>query len=339
MPTANKNFWGAFSPGWNFDVSSLMVLVNEGEELRYRLSYQHLVQAVAAAPVVGLQTHLRSYDFPLDPGSLTYVSPYGCKAAPLRNPQLENAIRLNGLLNDGVYSVFEFLPVSKIRSRMILMVLWATFTWIFFGGLIVFLVLRPDATWIGFYICVVMTAWSIILRVIEFSRVKPAIINEDNVTSPDEDVAMFILGRNHSAFILCGSRINLKTWTSSGPIYRDDSSMLLSKQTLQIITSAGSLIVLLFIFTAVPNGSTMDQLAFILLNLLGQANTLIGQHLNSKRCLDRLKKVDEQKVKDRTDVMLYFLGNLRSQVTRTGRRLWVYSRRQIDGESGKRRLW
>lgn len=128
---------------------------------------------------------------------------------------------------------------------MILMVLWATFTWIFFGGLIVFLILRPDATWIGFYICVVMTAWSIILRVIEFSRVKPAIINEDNVTSPDEDVAMFILGRNHSAFILCGSRINLKTWTSSGPIYRDDSSMLLSKQTLQIITRAGSLIVLL----------------------------------------------------------------------------------------------
>ncbi|KAK7961690.1 uncharacterized protein PG986_002515 [Apiospora aurea] len=78
---------------WMFDVSALMVLISENEELKYRLSGRNLLQAICAAPVSGIQTYLKSYDVLLEPSSYTYFSPYGGKSAPLRNLALENAIK------------------------------------------------------------------------------------------------------------------------------------------------------------------------------------------------------------------------------------------------------
>ncbi|RYO88450.1 hypothetical protein DL766_004293 [Monosporascus sp. MC13-8B] len=104
----------SYSPqSWSFDVSSFMILVSEGEELRYRLSQRDLMQSIVAAPVVGLQCYIRSYDLLLEPGSLQYFSPRGCKSAPLRHARLEHAIRLQGLLKDGSYSVFRIPPRAQ----------------------------------------------------------------------------------------------------------------------------------------------------------------------------------------------------------------------------------
>jgi hypothetical protein len=43
---------------WSFDVSSLMVLNGEGEELTYRLTQRSLMQCLALVPVVGLQNYV-----------------------------------------------------------------------------------------------------------------------------------------------------------------------------------------------------------------------------------------------------------------------------------------
>ena len=60
--------------------------------------------------------------------------------------------------------------------------------------------------------------------------------------------------------------------------------------------------ILLFIFSSIPNGSTMDQVAFIILNGLAQANVLVGQRLNSACCVLELELIAEETPETRTDV-------------------------------------
>jgi hypothetical protein len=127
---------------WTLDVSSLIVLISEDEERNYRLSRRSLLQCLVAAPVVGLQNYVRSYSMLLDTSAETYFSPYGVKSAPLRNIQLSNAIKINKLLEDGKYTVFEIstdsahLKRANKRSRTLLAIRTAS-TWILFAGLIV----------------------------------------------------------------------------------------------------------------------------------------------------------------------------------------------------------
>jgi len=64
----------------------------------------------------------------------------------------------------------------------------------------------------------------------------------------------------------------------------------------------GSLIVLLLIFTTIPNGSTVDQVAFVLLNIAAQLNVLIGQRLNGRYFLSRLSKIEDSQEDTRTHV-------------------------------------
>ena len=90
---------------WAFDVSALMVLIGEQEELRYRLAGRSLAECFVAAPVAGIQSYLRSYEILLDQSPTKYFSPYGCNSAPLRNMKLDNAIRQKGLLKDGLYNL------------------------------------------------------------------------------------------------------------------------------------------------------------------------------------------------------------------------------------------
>lgn len=295
---------------WSFDVASLMVLVNESEEEKYRLSQRSFLECVAMAPVVGLQNYLRSYDFLLDAAKTNYFSPYGVKAAPLRYMRLSNAINQVRKLEDSRYSVYR-IPDSQFRRTAgvgpgtrryhALVTIWVALTWIVFGGLVIFTIMVPETTWIGISNCVAFTGWSIVLRLIEAFNIQPAKINDSKITLPDHPDAVYIMGRNNSAFVLEGTRRHIKYWTVRGLVYRK-STLGIPAVMWQTFTRAGSLLMLLFVFSSIPNGSTMDQVAFIAVNLLAQVNALVGQHLNGLRCLSELELAATETPTTRTEV-------------------------------------
>ncbi|KAF3405486.1 hypothetical protein DPV78_002695 [Talaromyces pinophilus] len=286
---------------WSFDVSSLMVLIGESEEQKYRLARRSLLESLAAAPVSGLQGYLRSYEFLLDLGCFEYFSPYGCKKAPLRNMQFENAVRKGRLLEDHRYTCFQ-IPAQPRGSRKsgratsdeYLLYCWVLSTWTIFAGIMVFCAVSPWTTWVGFATCSVLTLWSIILRLMEWALVIPSSMNMSEIADPNSTDAIFILGRGASGLVLEGSRQDIKRWTSCGLVYRKLLYSRIPARYCQWFTRVGTMAVVLFIFSTVPNGSTMDQLAFIALNITGQFNTLIGLRLNARCCLSRLIVVESQ---------------------------------------------
>lgn len=284
-----------------------MVLVGEQEELRNRLAVRSLAECLVAAPAAGLQSYLKSYEAFLDHSQKNYFSPYGCKTAPLRNMKLDNAIRQEGLLKDGNYTTFRtLLANNKPRWRAFhvwAMVLWVGFTWLAFIGLLLACAVSNKTTWIGTSSCVIFTGWSIALRLIEYCMVHQRTANRTLVCRPDGSDAAIFLGRTNSAMVLEGDREDIKNWTSGGLAYRP-SAIGLPASFWQSATRLGTLLVLLYIFTVIPNGSPMDQLVFIVLNIIGQANALFGHYINSKFCLASLQRVDGRSgvVKTRTDV-------------------------------------
>lgn len=291
---------------WTFDVSSLIVLISEDEERNYRLSRRSLLQCLTAAPVVGLQNYVRSYDLLLEPSTETYFSPYGVKSAPLRNIRLANALKHNKLLEDKRYTVLS-IPATRreqdctSRSAEILIACWTGTTWLLIAGLLVAIHEVPGTTWVSYATCAAFTGWSVILRLIEYVNVVPAPAERPNVHEPDAPDAVFIMGRNNSAFVLKGSRKDMKDWTSCGLMYRK-APCGVPASVWQGFTRMASLMVLLFIFSAVPNGSTLDQVAFIVLNAVAQLNVLVGQRLNSRWVMARLKKEEDSRVETRTHV-------------------------------------
>jgi hypothetical protein len=288
---------------WSFDVSSLMVLINENEELNARLSQLSLVECLSAVPVIGLQTYIRSYDLLLEPGPFTYFSPYGCKSAPLRNMKLAMAINRGKLLQAKRFTVFRVpgTPQNKQSGIFSLIMAWTLATWILFGGLLAFTLLVPNRSWVGIASCTVITGWSIILRLVEHFNIKPEPVESENVTAKDSPDAIFIMGRNSSAFVLEGSRKSIKDWTARGLVYKSHP-LGVPASVWQGCTRVGSLLVLLFIFTAIPNGTTMDQMAFIIINLLAQFNVVVVQKLSSWCYLEKLDKVVDVPVETRTHV-------------------------------------
>ncbi|KAF4470317.1 hypothetical protein FALBO_2797 [Fusarium albosuccineum] len=295
---------------WSFDVSSLMILVNEGEEEKYRLSQRSVLECLVLAPVVGLQTYIRSYDFLLDGAKLSYFSPDGVKSAPLRYMCLSNAINHEKLLEDRQYTVYH-IPDScggqntvtqpATGRYQILLVLWVLFTWTAFAGIMVFTVTAPDTTWVGITNCAAFTAWSVLLRLIEMTNIQLGKVHDAKITLPEKKDAVYILGRNNSAFVLEGTRHDVKYWTTRGPVYQK-RTMGVPSWVWQTFTRFGSLLMLLFIFSSIPNGSTMDQVAFIVINGMAQINVLVGQRLNSKCCLARLELDTSETPDTRTEV-------------------------------------
>jgi hypothetical protein len=295
------SLWPQPDKNWNFDVSSLIVLIGEDMELQYRLSRRSFLQCVSAAPVVGLQNYLRSYDFLFEPGSLFYQTPYGCAGAPLPSARLANAIKAKKLLEDSNFTVYSIPQNAPPLSKYdIILQVWCVGTWLVFGGIIAFVTLAPKTTWIGVANITLLTSWSIIVRLVEYLNMVPS--KAKDVDRPDGPDAIFILGRDNSAFVLKGSRMDIKKWVTRGLIYEARSPNV--EWILQGFTRFTSLAVLLFIFSTLPNGHTMDQLAFIVLNAMAQINALLGQWLNSLSYISQLDLDTSKscKVRTRTEV-------------------------------------
>lgn len=177
-------------------------------------------------------------------------------------------------------------PGKRTRNEPLKLV-WAAFTWMCMGGLIVMSTMAPKATWIGLTNCLVYTTWSIALHIVEFLMIKPS-QEPDSLCRPDDPDAIYILGRDNSAVVLSGSRKDIKAWTTRGFVYNQNAKYSMKTSLWQVFTKIGTFVVILVSFSTIPNGSTMDQVVFILLNMLGQANTLLGLWLNGRSCLDAL---------------------------------------------------
>ncbi|GAB1314708.1 hypothetical protein MFIFM68171_04918 [Madurella fahalii] len=324
---------------WGLDVSSFMVLIGENEEPSYRLSQRCLLQCVSGVPVAGLQNYIRSYDLLHGPGTsvYSYFSPYGCKSAPLRNILVTNAIKHAKLLEDERYTVFQIpsstttTPKPHVWKYRVLLFVWIALTWFLFAVIVVFSLLTPYTTWIGLANCVVLTGWSVLIRVVEYFNIRPAPIWEGNVNNPDGPDAVFIMGRSNSAVVLEGSRRDVKRWTS--PELRYAARPLgIPAAAWQWFTRVGSALVLAFIFSSIPNGSTTDQVAFIMLNVLGQVNVVVGQGLNSRWRLSELVMAEETREATRTHVYARLLRRFKQVDEETG---WV----EVSGILPKTEVW
>jgi hypothetical protein len=210
------------------------------------------------------------------------------------------------LLEDGKYTVFEILVdgaprKSTNRRCQIFLVLWIVTTWALFAGLLIAISKVPGTTWVSLATCIIFTGWSMVLRLVEYLNVIPATGRNDHITDPNAPDAIFVMGRSSAAFVLEGSRRDVKNWTSRGLTYRD-RPLGIPPFVWQGFTRRGSLVILLCIFSAISNGSTVDQVAFILLNVVAQLNVLIGQRFNSRCVLSRLSQVEDTKEVTRTHI-------------------------------------
>jgi len=109
------------------------------------------------------------------------------------------------------------------------------------------------------------------------------------------------MGRNNSAFVLEGSHEDIKNWTTRGITYKSHT-LGIPSSVWQEFTRLGSLLMLLFIFSSLRNRSTVDQVAFIILNGPVQLNVLIGQRLNSECYLAQLERLQNSQEQTRTHI-------------------------------------
>ncbi|KAJ6261546.1 hypothetical protein Dda_4216 [Drechslerella dactyloides] len=290
---------GIDTTNWAFDVSSFMVLVGESEEYRYRAMRRSLMECFAAAPIAGIQSYLHSTASLTEATGSTYFSPVGMNSAPLRNMQLEHAIHVKSLLKDGTCGVYQIPPSRRDRNCGIPplgILLWTLFTWVALAGIFVGLILNPGLTWIGYTNVFGFVGWSILARLIDrFCMDK--VVNQ-YTSEPDRDDAVFILGRRNSCLVLKGKREDLVEWTGCGIKQRNGTLAKVAEYVMR----ATSLVVILFVFLTIPNGTTWDQVAFIGVNIIGQLNVLVGQILTANNYFSRLNLVKSISVPTRTHV-------------------------------------
>jgi hypothetical protein len=279
---------------WVFDFTSLMILIGEPHESKFRSCRDTILEVLVAAPVAGVQSYLKSYEAFPNSSIIEYQSPYGVKTAPLRNMRLHYFISYWELLRNGKYTTYKV----KGRNRhdggyKFLSFIWLLFTWLYFGGIVVFWRLAPfgvlpGGTWIGITNIATFTGWSIIMRMIEFVMIKEHEAEKAKTRDPkyvSERDGIFFLGNKNSGLVFTGSRANIKYWTSTNRLdYREGETMGFLNEQFQRFTLIGTILVLVLIFLTLPNGSTTDQIAFILLNLLGQFNLHLGLRLNALHC-------------------------------------------------------
>jgi len=290
MTHANTNVW-------TFDLSSFMVLLGEDEELNYRLMRRSIYEILCTAPAAGLQSYLRSYSMVTEKVGPIYISQLGRKSAPLRNLRLANTIASCNLLLDSRYSVYQIPTSQDTRNDMkdVRSLFWMLGTWIITAAIMATLAILPDTSWVGIVNCVVLPAWSIVLRIIESQCIH---IATSSPSQPDHPDSVIIIGRRNSCFILEGSRRDVSRWTGLGVEAKDS----ISSKFTEYFTRITTLLILVFVFVSIPNGTLHDQVSFITINLLGQANVKIGKYLNARSCLGSLSKITSTDVPSRTHV-------------------------------------
>jgi len=284
---------------WMFDVTSLMILLGENEENAFRSARDTHLETLVAAPVAGILSYLKFYDGVPGTSRPTYLSPYGCKSAPLRNLKLENAIRKHGLLENGKYNTYETQDNPRRDSLDLVRFLWLVFSWVYLGCLIAVWRLAPfgvlpRGTWVGITNIVVLSGWSVIVRTIELAMID---VREKERKQKAKDVgqdAAIFLGERNSALVIKGFRKDIKRWTTVNRLdFNNGTSHEIPNRLIQHFIRTGTICVLVLVFVTVPNGSTTDQLIFVLLNILGQANVFFGLELNAICCLRELKELRE----------------------------------------------
>jgi len=129
------------------------------------------------------------------------------------------------------------------------------------------------------------------IRLLEHVNVVPSTSSLDHVNDPNALDAVFIMGSSNSAFLLEGSRKDVESWTSCDLICRE-RRLGIPASVWQLFTRMGSLMVLLSFLTSIPNGSTADQVAFVVLNIVSKADVLVGQWANSQCVLSKLSMVE-----------------------------------------------
>jgi hypothetical protein len=288
------------SYAWSFDVSSFMVLIGEAEEFNYRLMQRSLSECLTAAPVAGLQSYIRTNYALLEATGFSYFSPRGCTTAPLRNMRLVQSIRRDKLLRDGSCKVYQIRSTESNRSNVNMLSIVAALSWVGFAATLIFALVLGETTWIGLSASVLLTMWSIILRVGERYCLEPAAWKAFQAGQSD---AIYVLGRRNSCLILQGSRKDVVKWTGQGLEQKEGELV----ERLCTGMRIGSLALLLYLLIVIPNGTTIDQVVFIILNTMGQVNVMLGQNLNAKACFGQLELVEERKMPTRTHVYAYLL--------------------------------
>ncbi|KAG4431449.1 hypothetical protein IFR05_013061 [Cadophora sp. M221] len=289
-----------FPAPWSFDVSSFMVLIGEAEEFNYRLMQRSLSECLTAAPVAGLQSYIRTNFALVEATGFSYFSPRGCTRAPLRNMRLVQSISRRKLLRDGSCKVYQIRSTERRPSGVTALGIVAVTSWVAFVGMLIAAMFLGETTWIGLSACVLLVAWSIILRMGERYCLGPASWKGHQ---PDQSDAVYVLGRRNSCFILQGSRKDVVRWTGQGLDQKEGELVEWLCTGMRI----GSLALLLYILVVIPNGTMIDQVVFILLNTMGQVNVMLGQNLSAKACIGQLELVEEKVVPTRTHVYAYLL--------------------------------
>ncbi|KAI0965272.1 hypothetical protein F4678DRAFT_485462 [Xylaria arbuscula] len=290
--TAPSGLWQ-----WNFDVSSFLVLLGENEELGFRRARKRLSDVLSLAPVSGIQTYLRSYTAVVDAEDREYVSPYGRKWAPLRNIRTAKMIEKRALLEDGYVTVYriEDKVLRDTGCRPITVVSWfvTVLSWI------------SACTWIGKSNLLAFALWSVYLRALDAVSFVPATTRTSLPKTPDSIV---VFGRRNSAFILEGSRQDITRWTGLGLRCRTlPHNWRHCLKGLRALARIGTFLLLSFMFTTIPNGTTDDQVVFVVYHVFGQLSTWLGLYLHTHRTLLQLRHVADIAAATRTHVYAVLL--------------------------------
>lgn len=203
-------------------------------------------------------------------------------------------------LRDGTCKVYQIPATGKNKRIVNRSNIAAVSSWVLFAGIMSLVAIVGDMSWVGYSSCSALTAWSITLRLAERYCLKQTVVKN---THPDQPDAIYILGRRNSCFILQGSREDVSRWTGQGLEQRDGSGVDLVCWCMRL----GSLAILLLVLIVIPNGTTWDQVAFILLNTMGQLNVMLGQKLNARACFEELEMIEDIEVPTRTHVYAYLL--------------------------------
>ncbi|KAI1263462.1 hypothetical protein F5Y18DRAFT_438147 [Xylariaceae sp. FL1019] len=257
---------------WSLDASSFLVLLGENEELGFRRARNRLPDILTLAPVSGLQPYLRSLTALMDVEARGYISPYA------------QMLVKQSLLEDGLVSIYSINGTSSTSTAYRLI---ALSSWLVTSNLLAFAV------------------WSDYLRVVDAVLIVPATTTN---SFPDNSDAAIFLGGRKSAFVLEGPRRDICRWTGLGLRHRTLPGPWRHLMTaLVALARIGTFLLLSFMFMTIPNGTTDDQVVFIVYIIFGQLSTSLAIHRHTRQTRLQPRHVVDIAVLTRTHVYVAML--------------------------------